>query len=85
MAILFWSGVCSAVSYLIAVPIAERVGLTNALVFTYLPSNVVPFAPDPKTAIAVGTRSPIVNGYTNEGSYVMAVVRPHKRLAAAGS
>jgi hypothetical protein len=27
--ILFWTGVCSAVSYLVAVPIAERIGLIN--------------------------------------------------------
>jgi hypothetical protein len=29
--ILFWSGVCSAVSYLVAVPIAERIGLINTM------------------------------------------------------
>ena len=40
----------SAVSYLIAVPIAERIGLINTMVFTHLPSNVflmlISFAPD---------------------------------------
>jgi MFS family permease len=39
-AILFWSGVCSAISYLVAVPIAKRIGLINTMVFTHLPSNL---------------------------------------------
>jgi MFS family permease len=56
-AILFWSGICSAVSYLVAVPIAERIGLINTMVFTHLPSNVllalVPFAPNLPVAIAL--------------------------------
>src|SRR5207249_98890 len=56
-AILFWSGVCSAISYLVAVPIAKRIGLINTMVFTHLPSNVflilIPLAPDLATAIAL--------------------------------
>jgi hypothetical protein len=48
-AILFWASVCSAVSFLIAVPVAKRFGLINTMVFTHLPSNVllllVPFSP----------------------------------------
>jgi uncharacterized membrane protein YfcA len=40
-AILFWSSFCSAVSYLIAVPISARIGLINTMVFTHLPSNVL--------------------------------------------
>src|SRR6201993_1722144 len=64
-AILFWSSVCSAFSYLVAVPIAARIGLINTMVYTHLPSNVllilIPFAPDLATAIgffAAGTRAP---------------------------
>ena len=49
-AIFFWTGVFSALSYLVAVRIANRIGLVNTMVFTHLPSNVllilVPFAPD---------------------------------------
>src|SRR6266849_3538668 len=56
-AILFWSSVCSAISYLVAVPIAERIGLIKTMVFTHLPSNVllilIPFAPDLATAIGL--------------------------------
>jgi hypothetical protein len=33
--ILFWTGICSAISYLVAVPIAERIGLIKTMVFTH--------------------------------------------------
>src|SRR5271169_4177071 len=39
--ILFWSSLFSAVSYLLAVPIAARIGLINTMVFTHLPSNIL--------------------------------------------
>ncbi|MGC2203949.1 MAG: MFS transporter, partial [Stellaceae bacterium] len=56
-AILFWSSLFSAVSYLVAVPIAARIGLINTMVFTHLPSNIllilIPFAPDLASAIAL--------------------------------
>ena len=56
-AILFWSSICSAISYLLAVPISERFGLINTMVFTHLPSNIclilVPFAPSPPTTIGL--------------------------------
>lgn len=49
-AILFWSSICPAISYLLAVPISERFGLINTMVFTHLPANIclilVPFAPN---------------------------------------
>jgi MFS family permease len=88
-AILFWSGICSAVSYPIAVPIAERFGLINTMVFTHLPSNVflmlIPFAPD--LTIAVGllmARSALSQmDVPTRASYVMAVVSPEERPAAA--
>jgi len=88
-AILFWSSVCSAISYLIAVPIAERIGLINTMVFTHLPSNVllilVPFAPDLPTAIGLLlARSALSQmDVPTRSSYVMAVVRPEERPAAA--
>ena len=88
-AILFWTGICSAVSYLIAVPIAERIGLINTMVFTHLPSNVllalVPFAPDLPVAIALLlARSALSQmDVPTRSSYVMAVVAPEERPAAA--
>src|SRR6516162_9155924 len=87
--ILFWTGVCSAVSYLVAVPIAERIGLINTMVFTHLPSNIllilIPLAPNLATAIALLlVRSALSQmDVPTRTSYVMAVVTPPERPAAA--
>ncbi len=87
--ILFWSGVCSAVSYLVAVPISRRIGLINTMVFTHLPSNLllilIPFAPDLATAIGLLlARSALSQmDVPTRASYVMAVVAPEERPAAA--
>jgi len=88
-AILFWSSLCSAVSYLLAVPIAARIGLINTMVFTHLPSNIllilIPFAPNLATAIALLlARSALSQmDVPTRTSYVMAVVTPPERPAAA--
>jgi predicted MFS family arabinose efflux permease len=87
--ILFWAGICSAGSFLVAVPLSERIGLINTMVFTHLPSNVllilVPFAPN--LPVAVGlllARSALSQmDVPTRTSYVMAVVRPEERAAAA--
>src|SRR5216683_4146431 len=87
--ILFWSSLCSAISYLVAVPIAERIGLINTMVFTHLPSNVllilIPFAPDLATAIGLllGRSALSQMDVPTRSSYVMAVVTPEERPAAA--
>jgi len=74
---------------LVAVPVARRFGLVNTMVWTHLPSNLflvlVPFAPDGLTAVAllVG-RSMLSNmDVPTRSSYVMAVVTPAERPAAA--
>jgi predicted MFS family arabinose efflux permease len=88
-AILFWTSVCSAVSYLVAVPIARRIGLINTMVFTHLPSNIfltlIPFAPNLATAIGLLlARSALSQmDVPTRSSYVMAVVSPEERPAAA--
>jgi MFS family permease len=88
-AILFWTSVCSAASYLVAVPIAARIGLINTMVFTHLPSNIflilIPFAPDLGTAIALLlARSALSQmDVPTRASYVMAVVTSEERPAAA--
>lgn len=88
-AILFWSGICSAASYLVAVPLAARIGLINTMVFTHLPSNIllmlVPFAPDLVSAVALLlARSALSQmDVPTRSSYVMAVVTPAERPAAA--
>ncbi|HYM74093.1 MAG TPA: MFS transporter [Stellaceae bacterium] len=88
-AILFWTGICSAVSYLIAVPIARRIGLINTMVFTHLPSNLLlvllPFAPNLASAVVLLlARSALSQmDVPTRASYVMAVVAPEERPAAA--
>jgi hypothetical protein len=70
--ILFWTGVCSAVFYLVAVPIAERIGLINTMVFTHFPSNILliltPLAANLATAIALlaGAQRVITDGRANQ-------------------
>jgi len=88
-AILFWSGVCSAASYLVAVPIARRIGLVNTMVFTHLPSNLLlmllPFAPNLTVAVALLLARAALSqmDVPTRASYVMAVVAPEERPAAA--
>jgi predicted MFS family arabinose efflux permease len=87
--IFFWSGVLSAISYLVAVRIAKRIGLVNTMVFTHLPANfmliAMPFAPDLSWVIALLlARSALSQmDVPTRGSYVMAVVTPAERPAAA--
>lgn len=87
--IFFWAGILSAFSYLLAVKIANRFGLVNTMVFTHLPSNVllllVPFMPTLSWAIALlMARSALSQmDVPTRSSYVMAVVTPEERAAAA--
>jgi predicted MFS family arabinose efflux permease len=88
-AIFFWTGLLSAVSYFVAVRIAKRIGLVNTMVFTHLPSSVclilVPFMPTLGPAIALLlVRSALSQmDVPTRTSYVMAVVAPEERAAAA--
>jgi MFS family permease len=87
--IFFWTGVFSAFSYLVAVRIAHRIGLVNTMVFTHLPSSVllilVPFVPDLTWVIVLLlVRSALSQmDVPTRSSYVMAVVSPPERAAAA--
>ena len=88
-AIFFWTGVLSALSYFAAAWIADRIGLVNTMVFTHLPANLclalVPFAPSLPLAIALLlVRSALSQmDVPTRTSYVMAVVEPEERPAAA--
>lgn len=87
--IFFWTGVLSAFSYLAAVRIANRFGLVNTMVFTHLPANLllvlIPFMPTLHWAIALLlARSALSQmDVPTRSSYVMAVVSPEERAAAA--
>ncbi len=89
-AVFFGANLLAAVSSLSAARIAARIGLINTMVFTHLPSNVllilVPLMPNLPLAIAF-----LLLRYTlsqqdvpTRQAYVMAVVDPAERSAAAG-
>jgi len=89
-AIFFGANLLSAVSSLTAARIAARFGLINTMVFTHIPSNLllilVPLMPTLPLAVLV-----LLLRFTlsqmdvpTRQSYVMAVVDPDERSAAAG-
>ena len=87
--IFFWSGVLAAFSMLAAVRIARRIGLINTMVFTHIPSSVllilVPFMPSLGWAVALLLARAALSqmDVPTRTSYVMAIVPPEERPAAA--
>jgi len=88
--IFFVANVLAGISALLASRLAARFGLVNTMVFTHLPSNVllilVPLMPTlPLAALVLFARFSISQmDVPTRQSYVMAVVRPEERSAAAG-
>jgi predicted MFS family arabinose efflux permease len=87
--IFFWTGILTAFSHLAAAWLANRIGLVNTMVFTHLPSNVflilVPLMPNlPLALLFLFLRSALSSmDVPARTSYVMAVVTPAERPAAA--
>lgn len=87
--IFFWTGILSALSYPVAAWLAARIGLVNTMVFTHLPANVfcilIPFMPTLPLALTfLFLRSALSSmDVPARSSYVMAVVSPRERAAAA--
>jgi MFS family permease len=87
--IFFVTGLCSAFSYFAAVPLAKRFGLINTMVFTHLPANVflvlAAFAPNIWLAVVLLVCRSLLSqmDVPTRSSYVMAVVTPPERPAAA--
>jgi MFS family permease len=85
----FWSSTLSAFSYPVAAWIARRVGLVNTMVFTHIPSSLflIAAAFSPNLYLALGLlllRSALSQmDVPTRTSYVMAVVTPAERPAAA--
>src|SRR5712672_1946192 len=85
----FWSSTLSAFSYPVAAWIAKRIGLVNTMVFTHIPSSVflilAAFSPNLYLALALLLlRSALSQmDVPTRTSYVMAVVTPAERPAAA--
>ena len=88
-ALFFATGLCAAVSMFAAVPLARRFGLVNTMVFTHLPSSLcligVAFAETAWVAFALLLLRGLLSqmDVPTRSSYVMAVVQPHERPAAA--
>jgi MFS family permease len=87
--VFFAIGFLQAGSFQLAVRLARRIGLLNAMVFTHLPSNLllalIPFAPSQRAAIAlVFSRFALSQmDVPTRQAYVVAVVEPEERTAAA--
>jgi MFS family permease len=85
----FWSGVLSAFSFPVAAWLAARIGLVNTMVFTHVPSSLCLIAATlaPTAEVALGLlllRSALSQmDVPTRTSYVMAVVTPAERTAAA--
>jgi len=85
----FWSSTASAFSYPVAAWLATRVGLINTMVFTHIPSSMllIVAAFSPNLYVTLGlllVRAALSQmDVPTRTSYVMAVVTPAERAAAA--
>jgi MFS family permease len=88
--LLFGTNLLSGASFLIAARVAGRIGLLNTMVFSHLPSNVllclVPLAPSfPVAAVLLLARHLLSQmDVPTRQAYMMALVAPDERPAAAG-
>ncbi len=85
----FWSSTLSAFSYPVAAWLAKHIGLINTMVYTHIPSSIflILAAFSPNLILALGLlliRSALSQmDVPTRTSYVMAVVTPAERTAAA--
>ncbi len=88
--IFFGANVLAGISALLAVPLANKIGLINTMVFTHIPSNIllilVPLMPNLPLAITVLLLRFSISqmDVPARQSYTMAVVTPDERSAASG-
>lgn len=88
-AFFFWTGLLGAASQLAAPRVARRIGLLNTMVFTHLPANIclvlAALAPNlPVALVLLTVRSALSSmDVPTRTAYVMAVVTPAERSAAA--
>jgi MFS family permease len=85
----FWSGVLAAFSFPVAAWLAGRIGLINTMVWTHIPSSLcliaAAFSPRLDLALALLLLRAALSqmDVPTRSSYVMAVVTPAERTAAA--
>jgi predicted MFS family arabinose efflux permease len=88
--IFFGTNFLSAISFLLAAPIARRIGLLNTMVFTHLLSNVmlllVPLMPSLELTVGLFLARHLLSqlDVPTRQSYTMAIVDSDERSAAAG-
>jgi MFS family permease len=88
--LFFGANLLSGLSFLAAGWLAGRIGLVNTMVFTHLPANIilmlVPLAPDFVTASLMLLARALITqmDVPTRQAYLMAVVAPEERSAAAG-
>lgn len=88
--VFFAIGILQTLSFLGATALAERFGLLSTMVFTHLPSNVllaaIGFAPNLAVALVLlVTRAALSSmDVPTRQAYVMGLVEPEERTAAAG-
>jgi len=85
----FWTGVLTAFSFPIAARLSAHIGLVNTMVFTHIPSSlcliVAAISPSLEVALALLLVRAALSqmDVPTRSSYVMAVVTPPERPAAA--
>jgi MFS family permease len=88
--IFFGANILAGISALLAIRIANKIGLINTMVFTHIPSNVllilIPLMPTLPLAIGVLLLRFSISqmDVPTRQSYTMAVVAPDERSAASG-
>jgi MFS family permease len=88
--IFFGANILAGISALLAVPMANKIGLINTMVFTHIPSNIllilVPFMPSLPLAITLLLLRFSISqmDVPTRQSYTIAVVDPDERSAASG-
>jgi MFS family permease len=85
----FWSGVATAFSYPVAARLSRHIGLINTMVFTHIPANVFLILAAFSTDLTLTLGLLLIRAALSQmdvparSSYVMAVVTPAERTAAA--
>ena len=88
-AFFFGSGLLGAVSQLAAPRLARRIGLVNTMVFTHIPASLcliaAAFSTDVRLALGLLLARALVSSMDvpARSAFVMSVVQPHERAAAA--
>ena len=85
----FWSNVLAAFSYPVAARLARRIGLINTMAFTHIPSSICLIVAAFSSSLTIVVILLLVRSALSQmdvptrTSYVMAVVTPPERAAAA--